>query len=113
MITVSHRDRLRLENSRTARFVGEEHGAGISFFWVDSEKGRGTDPHRHPYTETWVVLSGEAVISADGEETTVGAGSVVTVGAETVHWFRSVGEERLEMFCVHASSEIIQELVTD
>jgi mannose-6-phosphate isomerase-like protein (cupin superfamily) len=113
MITVSHREQLRMESSRTARFIGEEHGAGVSFFWVDSEKGRGPDPHRHPYTETWVVLSGEAVVTADGAETTVGAGAVVTVGAGTVHHFRSVGGERLEMVCIHASPAIIQEFVPE
>ncbi|GAA3709932.1 cupin domain-containing protein [Zhihengliuella alba] len=111
--TVVHRDGLRAGTSGTARFVGAEHGAGVSFFWVDAEPGAGPATHRHPYTETWVVLRGEAVIRSDGEELRAEAGAIVTVPAGAHHRFRSAGPGNLEMLCIHASPEIIQDFVPD
>jgi mannose-6-phosphate isomerase-like protein (cupin superfamily) len=83
----------------------------VSFFWVDAAPGAGPEFHRHPYTETWVVLGGRALVEADGESVVVREGHVATVGAGTVHRFRAMGEERLHMVCIHASPEIIQEFV--
>lgn len=111
MITVVDREQLRQNNTGTARFVGAEHGAGVSFFWVDIEPKRGPDTHRHPYTETWLVLQGEAVIVSCGEELRAGPGAVITVTENSWHQFRSSGAENLEMICIHASSEIIQEFL--
>lgn len=109
MMTIVNREQLRQNNTGTARFVGAEHGAGVSFFWVDMEQGRGPDAHWHPYTETWVVLRGEAVIVGDSKELRAGPGAVITVTANTRHEFRSSGTDNLEMICIHASPEIIQE----
>ncbi|WP_308291531.1 cupin domain-containing protein [Microbacterium sp. G2-8] len=75
------------------------------------EPERGPDTHWHPYTETWVVLRGEAEIVGDGEERRAGPGAIITVAANTRHRFRSSGAENLEMICIHASPEIIQEFV--
>lgn len=113
MITVMQRSELLLPGSPTAKFIGAEHGADVSFFWVDTGPGKGPDLHRHPYTETWIVLSGQVRIDADDETVTAEAGAVVTVGAETVHRFRNIGTENLKMVCVHASPEIIQDFVTE
>jgi mannose-6-phosphate isomerase-like protein (cupin superfamily) len=113
MITVIHREQLRSKSAGTARYVGTEHAADISLFWVDTTPGGGPDTHWHPYTETWVVLRGEAVIEADGEEHRAAAGAIVNVAAHTRHRFSSGGTENLEMICIHASPEIIQEFVTD
>ncbi len=41
--------------TRTAKFEGENYGAGASFFYVDNDPGQGTGLHWHPYSETWVV----------------------------------------------------------
>jgi mannose-6-phosphate isomerase-like protein (cupin superfamily) len=111
MTTVIHREQLRKNHTGAARFVGADHHAGVSLFWVDTPPGKGPDVHWHPYTETWVVLRGEAVIVSDGEEFHVGVGAIVTVPAEARHQFRSSGIENLEMICIHASPEIIQEFV--
>jgi hypothetical protein len=79
MTTVTDREQLRQNTTGTALFVGADHGAGVSFFWVDTPPGGGPETHWHPYTETWVVLRGEAVIESDGEQLRAGAGAIVTV----------------------------------
>lgn len=98
---------------RTARFDGEAYGSGVSFFLVDNDPGEGPDLHRHPYTETWVVRSGRALITADGEQVEAEAGDILVVGAGTHHKFRNLGPGRLEMMCIHASPRIIQEDLDD
>ena len=111
MLTISTRSDLRVGTARTATYIGAEHEAGVSFFWVDAPEGAGPDLHVHPYTETWVVLTGEALVEADGTEVRAGAGDVLTVTAGTRHRFRVVSTENLEMVCIHASTTIIQEFV--
>ena len=113
MITVTDRSETLLPGSATAKFIGTEHGSDISFFWVDTPPGAGPGLHWHPYTETWVVLSGEVTVTADDEVVHAEAGNIVTVGAKTAHKFRNTGEDNLQMLCVHASPEIIQEFLTE
>ena len=93
----------------TLTFEGESYGSGVSFFLVHNEPGAGPDLHRHPYPETWVVRSGKARVTADGEELEAGPGDILVVGPETPHKFKNVGSERLDIVCIHASSRIIQE----
>jgi mannose-6-phosphate isomerase-like protein (cupin superfamily) len=93
----------------TVTFEGEPHGSGVSFFLVDNQPGAGPDLHRHPYSETWIVRSGRARFTADGEEIEAGPGDIVVVGQETPHMFKNVGDERLEIVCIHASPRMIQE----
>lgn len=93
----------------TVTFEGEPHGSGVSFFLVSNEPGKGPDLHRHPYSETWIVRSGMARFTADGEEIDAEAGDIVVVGPETPHKFKNVGEGRLDVICIHASPRMIQE----
>lgn len=102
-------DAIRMAGSRTLRFVGAEHGSGISFFLVTNDPGQGPGLHRHPYTETWTVLEGEATIR-DGDDTIVArAGDTAVVQADTWHGFTNTGTGVLRIMCMHASPEIIQE----
>lgn len=48
----------RIGAGRTRRFVGAEHGADVSYFFVENQPGEGPGLHWHPYSETWVVLEG-------------------------------------------------------
>ncbi len=93
----------------TITFEGEPFGSGVSFFLVDNEPGAGPDLHRHPYAETWIVRSGNALFTADGEDVEAGPGDIVVVGAETPHKFKNVGTERLEIVCIHSAPRMIQE----
>jgi mannose-6-phosphate isomerase-like protein (cupin superfamily) len=93
----------------TLTFQGEPYGSGVSFFLVYNEPGLGPDLHRHPYSETWIVRSGKARFTADGQDIEAGPGDILVVGAETPHKFKNVGAERLDVICIHASPVMIQE----
>src|SRR5829696_10054139 len=93
----------------TLTFEGEQHGSCVSFFLVYNEPGAGPDLHRHPYSETWIVRSGTARMTADGQDIQAGSGDIMVVGPETPHKFKNMGHERLEIICVHSSPRIIQE----
>ena len=93
---------LRPSPGGTVTFEGGPHGSHVSFFLVDNQPGAGPDLHRHPYSETWIVRSGRARFTADGEELEAGPGDIVVVGAETPHKFKNVGDERLDIVCIHA-----------
>jgi mannose-6-phosphate isomerase-like protein (cupin superfamily) len=97
----------------TLTFEGEPFGSAVSFFLVNNEPGMGPDLHRHPYSETWIVRSGKARITADGEDLEVGPGDIIAVTAETPHKFKNIGTEPLDIICVHASPRIIQEELED
>jgi mannose-6-phosphate isomerase-like protein (cupin superfamily) len=70
--------------------------------------GRGPDLHKHPYSETWIVRSGKARFTADGQDIDAGPGDIVVAGPETPHKFENIGTERLDMVCIHAAPRIIQ-----
>jgi mannose-6-phosphate isomerase-like protein (cupin superfamily) len=93
----------------TVKFEGEPYGSGVSLFLVNNEPGAGPDLHRHPYSETWIVRSGRARITADGEDIEAGPGDIAVVGPETPHKFKNMGPDRLEIICIHSSPRIIQE----
>jgi len=105
-------------SSRTARFDGGPHGAEASFFAVDNDPGQGPGLHWHPYSETWLVISGTVRFrlgDADGdavdvrfEELDAAAGNIFTVPARRHHAFTATGEGPLRMVCIHASPQIIQ-----
>ena len=109
MHTVIRSGELRPSPGGTVTFEGEGYGSGVSFFLVNNEPGAGPDLHKHPYPETWIVRSGQARFTADGEELEAGAGDIVVVGSETPHKFKNVGTDRLEIVCIHASPRMIQE----
>ncbi len=104
---------LLIGTRRTRRFVGREHGAGISYFFVDNEPGEGPGLHWHPYTETWVVLDGTAEITIGDRSLIARAGDTVTGPAGVWHRFENVGEDRLRVLCIHASDVIIQTWAED
>lgn len=93
----------------TIRFEGAPYGSGVSFFLVNSVPGAGPGLHRHPYSETWIVRSGTARFTVDGEQVEAGPGDIVVVGAETPHKFVNAGSGRLDLVCIHSSPRMIQE----
>ena len=90
-------------------FEGEPYGAGISFFLGNLTPGKGPGLHQHPYSETCIVLAGQAAMVVDGEEVVASAGDIVVIAAATPHRFTAIGDERLDMVCVHASDRLIIE----
>ena len=99
---------LVIGTGRTRRFVGREHDAGISYFFVDNEPGEGPDLHWHPYTETWYVIEGTARITIGDHQLIASAGDTATVPTGVWHGFKNAGEDRLRILCIHASDVIIQ-----
>jgi mannose-6-phosphate isomerase-like protein (cupin superfamily) len=97
----------------TVRFEGEAYGSGVSLFLVNNEPGEGPDLHRHPYSETWIVRSGKARMTADGQDVEAGPGDIMVVSAEIPHKFKNIGTDRLDIVCIHASPRIIQEELED
>ncbi|MBW9092144.1 cupin domain-containing protein [Microbacterium jejuense] len=100
---------LGIGTGRTRRFIGAEHDAAVSYFFVDNEPGQGPDLHRHPYAETWVVLDGEARITIGDVVLHAVAGDTATGPANVWHGFKNSGTGRLRVLCIHASDRIIQE----
>ena len=93
----------------TVTFEGEPYGSGVSFFLVNNEPGKGPDLHKHPYSETWIVRAGRGLFTADGREIEAGPGDILVVGPETPHKFKNLGPGRLDVVCIHASPQMIQE----
>lgn len=104
---------LRPFSSDTMRFEGADHGAEISFFYVHNDPGAGADIHRHPYTETWVVIDGEATIQVGDDAIVAHATDTAVVPAGVWHGYRNTGAGLLRMMCIHASPRIIQEFRTE
>ena len=100
---------LRMSGSRTLRFEGRDHGSGISFFLVTNDPGQGPGLHRHPYSETWTVLEGQATITIGDVELVARAGDTAVVRPDTWHGFTNTGDGVLRVMCVHASPVMIQE----
>lgn len=88
---------------RSKMFEGAATGAGISFFLVDSDTGEGPALHRHPYPETWIVRSGRARFTADGQSIEAGPGDIIVVGAGIAHRFECISTEPVEIVCIHAA----------
>ena len=86
----------------TVKFEGGLFRAETSFFHVKNDPGTGSALHVHPYPETWIVRTGK--IEAQ-------SGDIVIADPDTPHKYLNVGSELLEMFCIHPSPGIIQEMV--
>jgi mannose-6-phosphate isomerase-like protein (cupin superfamily) len=85
-------------------FEGADHGdTGISMIFVDAEPGTGPALHRHEYDEVFVVLEGEATMTAGGTEIKAGPGDIVVVPAGQPHAFVNSGPGRLRQIDVHLS----------
>jgi mannose-6-phosphate isomerase-like protein (cupin superfamily) len=108
MHTVIRDGEIKPSPGGTITFEGEPYGSGVSMFLVNNEPGTGPGLHKHPYPETWVLRSGKARFTADGEELEAGPGDIMVVGAETPHKFTNIGTGRLDIICIHASPKFIQ-----
>jgi mannose-6-phosphate isomerase-like protein (cupin superfamily) len=113
MFHILHRRDQRKGKIAAVEFEGEPYGAGISFFQGNLAPGKGPGLHQHPYAETCIVLSGQAAMVVDGQETVAGAGDIVVIGPATPHRFTSLGPERLDMVAIHDSDRFIIETLSE
>ena len=94
----------------TIRFEGQPHGSSISVFLVNNrQRGSGPGLHRHPYSETWFVRRGRVQFVAGEATLEAYPGDALVVAADTPHKFTNLGDEPLELICIHASPTFIQE----
>ncbi|WP_309128389.1 cupin domain-containing protein [Microbacterium sp.] len=106
--TLVEPERIRLGNGRGRRFEGADHGAGISYFYVDNQPGQGSRLHWHPYPETWVVIEGDVTFVVGDETIIATAGDTVTGPAFVPHRFTNTGAGAMRLIGIHASAVIIQ-----
>ena len=89
------------------QFQGADHGgAPVSVLVVDEGEGEGPDLHKHAYHEVFVILEGEADLTAGGETRRVGPGTIAVVDPETFHGFTVVGPNRLRSVHIHAAGNV-------
>jgi quercetin dioxygenase-like cupin family protein len=94
-------------------FEGAPYDAGVSFFVGDLEPGKGPGLHKHPYSETCIIHSGQVEAIIDGEVVVAVAGDILVIKPETPHRFTAIGEERLLAVCIHASDRFIIDWLSD
>jgi quercetin dioxygenase-like cupin family protein len=93
----------RSPDATTGSFEGHDHASTVSFFVVDQPTGGGPSLHRHPYSETFVVLGGRGRFEVDGRGVEAAVGDVVVAPAEAVHGFESLGPDNLRLVAIHAA----------
>jgi len=89
-------------------FVGDDHAAPISIYFVDAPPGRGPVLHKHPYVETIIILEGTGKVTIGDEEGNVTAGDIAVIPPETPHKFVNIGPAMLRQIDVHGSPRFIQ-----
>jgi mannose-6-phosphate isomerase-like protein (cupin superfamily) len=94
---------------RAKKFVGKEHGSGVSFFLSRHATGEGPDLHLHPYEEVFVIYEGVATFTVGDQSIEAGPGEIVVVPPNRPHKFKNTGDERLRLVGIHPSPEVIQE----
>jgi quercetin dioxygenase-like cupin family protein len=106
MPTITPIDDLRL-SPRAALFEGRDE-IPVSMFLTQYARGDGPDQHLHPYAEAFIVQSGVARFTVDGEDIEVAAGNIVVVPPQTPHGFKNPGDEQLRVIGVHPSATVQQ-----
>lgn len=84
-------------------FEGFAFGSEVSFIIVDSQPGAGPALHRHPYSETFLVIEGNVLFQVGDQQIRASGGSVVVVPANVPHRFENLGPGRLFQIDIHGS----------
>ena len=100
---------IKAETLRNGNLEGGPHGATVSVILDEGEPGDGPRLHRHPYDETWVVVSGQVTFRAGDESFVAVAGDIVVVPPGTPHAFEHAGSERSKLVCIHAAPAFVTE----
>ncbi|MEP7022978.1 MAG: cupin domain-containing protein [Actinomycetota bacterium] len=65
-------------------------GSAVEVFDTNGPADAGPPPHRHPWEEIYVILSGQLEVTVDGAAQILGPGSAAHVPANAVHSYRNV-----------------------
>jgi mannose-6-phosphate isomerase-like protein (cupin superfamily) len=98
-----------LQNANgNVEFEGADHGgAGVSFFVMNAERGRGPSLHTHDYPEVLITLEGQATFHGPDGDVEVSPGHVMVVPAGEPHGFTSSGDVPLRQVNIHVSPRLI------
>ena len=91
--------------------IGDDTGAGLPIRTgiQTSQPGYQTRLHSHPYAEVLTVLEGrgEAWLEGEKEVVSLEPGMSIAFPANRVHAFRTIGDQPLVTYGVHASDKRI------
>ena len=90
--TIEASDNLFVLGETLRPLLTNEMGSSIEIFDTSGPAESGPPPHRHPWEEAYVVLSGELEVTVDGTSHILGPGGVAHVPAGAVHGYRNVTE---------------------
>lgn len=96
----------QVRNDESVDFIGKTHGSQVSFFWEAMPPGMGPALHRHPYSETFIVLDGQVIFTLGSEEVTAVTGDIAVAQALMPHRFVNSGDTTLRMVNIHAAAEM-------
>ena len=102
-------DALRLSPTASLFEGGRQGGLGVTMFIVRTPPGQLVELHTHPYSETFVLLEGEARWTAGDEVIEASAESIISVPPDTLHGFRNIGQAPLLLVSVHESPTLVQQ----
>jgi quercetin dioxygenase-like cupin family protein len=75
-------------------FVDRSFGAvHQSLFLIQYQPGARIDPHDHPFEESYYIVSGRVIATADGQVYDLGPGDVIWTGVGCIHSFANQGSE--------------------
>ena len=85
-------------------FVGDEHGdVPFCVILVHSRPGVGPKLHRHPYSEVFIVESGQATFQIGEKTVVVDGGHVVVSPPGEAHGFTNTGSGELRLTAIHGA----------
>ncbi|MBA8841950.1 cupin domain-containing protein [Ochrobactrum sp. RH2CCR150] len=112
MITIRcHSQQISSDNS-IVRFEAREAGGPVSLFLVNAAPGQSSSLHKHPYMETWIVRHGKVAFIVGDQEAVAQIGDIVVAPAEVPHRWTNIGNDKLELICIHPSDTILQSPAT-
>jgi quercetin dioxygenase-like cupin family protein len=88
---------------------GEDIGANISIIVPHADPGDRVALHRHPYTEVFVVVEGEATFTLGDEQRVVRAGEIVVAPPGVAHGFVNSGTGPLRQVDIHEHPRFVTE----
>jgi mannose-6-phosphate isomerase-like protein (cupin superfamily) len=87
-------------------FIGKAYESGVSFFIEAAGPGQGPALHRHPYSETFIVLDGEMTFTIGRDVIVAGPGDIAVAPAMAPHKFTNTGTGILRSVNIHAAEEM-------